>query len=604
MTIRTTMTALVACLVLAACTPAGDEPATDTTPADAQAQLDAIYHEFDEEFLALNPLFATFRGDNRFNDQWGPGSLSDEYGEAMRDLNERYLARLLEVDPDVLEAQDRSNYEIFKLNRENAIERDNRGFNDFENLTPVSQFGSTASFVAMLGSGSVGQPFNTPEDYDNWVSRVAGFTNNVDLTIEKLREGVELGVVQPRILMEKSLPQLAAHIVDDVESSAFWQPIANMPEAFSDEDRKRITEQYRSLILNDLVPLYSRLHDYIQNEYLPHTRETIGQSDVPGGSEYYQFMVSETTTTGMTAEEIHEIGKAEATRLYAEMEAIRDEVGFDGDMQEFFEYLRTDPKFFYDDPQDLLDGYEDLRGTINAALPVLFETLPVSDYVLKEVEEFRAQSMAAAQYFPASVDGTRPGIFYVNTFELGSRPKYVMEALSLHEANPGHHFQVALAQELEEMPAFRRFSFFTAYIEGWGLYAESLGEELGLYKDPYQKFGSLFFDIWRANRLVVDTGMHALGWSRQDAIDWMLSNSPMTEVDVIAEVERYIAIPSQALAYKIGQLKIRELRTRAEETLGEDFDVRRFHTQILMTGALPLSVLEDKLDRWVAAGGQ
>ena len=351
------------------------------------------------------------------------------------------------------------------------------------------------------------------------------------------------------------------------------------------------------------MPAYAKLHDYIENEYMPHARESIGQSAVPGGDEYYTFVVNETTTTGLTPEEIHEIGKREAARIYAEMERIAASVGFEGDMDGFFEHLRSDPQFFYDNEQDLLDGYEALRAKIDPELDRLFEVQPKTDYILKPVEEFRARSMAAAQYFPGSEDGSRPGIFYVNTYDLGSRPKYTMEALSVHEASPGHHFQVSLALELEDMPAFRRNSFYTAYVEGWGLYAESLGPELGLYTDPYQYFGWLFFDIWRANRLVVDTGMHALGWSREDAIEWMLGNSPMSEVDVVAEVERYIAIPSQALAYKIGQLKIRELRTRAEQALGDDFDVRRFHTQVLMTGALPLSVLEDKIDRWIAGGG-
>ena len=600
-TIRNALLIFVFALALTACSRAGDD---GEASLNTEATLDALYHEFDEEFLKLNPIFATFRGDNRFNDQWFPHDpLSDEYAAAMRDLNERYLEKILAIDPAELSDQDRSNYEIFKLERQNAIERDARGFNQFESLTPVSQFGSVPNFVAMLGSGAVLQPFNTVEDYDNWVQRARGFSEHVDLSIEKMREGVELGVVQPRILMEKSLPQLAAQIVDDPEQSVFWQPVANMPDTFGDAERERIEAEYRRLIGDVLVPAYAKLHDYIENEYMPHARESIGQSAVPGGDEYYTFVVNETTTTGLTPEEIHEIGKREAARIYAEMERIAASVGFEGDMDGFFEHLRSDPQFFYDNEQDLLDGYEALRAKIDPELDRLFEVQPKTDYILKPVEEFRARSMAAAQYFPGSEDGSRPGIFYVNTYDLGSRPKYTMEALSVHEASPGHHFQVSLALELEDMPAFRRNSFYTAYVEGWGLYAESLGPELGLYTDPYQYFGWLFFDIWRANRLVVDTGMHALGWSREDAIEWMLGNSPMSEVDVVAEVERYIAIPSQALAYKIGQLKIRELRTRAEQALGDDFDVRRFHTQVLMTGALPLSVLEDKIDRWIAGGG-
>jgi uncharacterized protein (DUF885 family) len=453
--------------------------------------------------------------------------------------------------------------------------------------------------VVMLGSGAVAQPFKTPEDYDKWIARSSGFLRNVDLSITRMREGVELGIVQPRILMEKTLPQLAAQVVDDPEESDFWGPIERMPETFSDADRERITAAYREHIMNVLSPAYAKLHDYVADQYLQNTRETIGQQDLPGGEDYYAFMVRESTTTDYTPQEVHDIGKREAQRIFAEMEKVKDEVGFDGDMQEFFVHLRTDPKFFFDTEQDILDAYDDLRETINPTLDKSFDVKAKADYVVMPVEAFRAESMAAAQYFMGTPDGSRPGIFYVNTYDLPSRPNYVMEALSLHEASPGHHFQISIAQEMQDLPAFRRFGGYTAYIEGWGLYAESLGKELGLYTDPMQYLGALYFDIWRANRLVVDTGMHAMGWTREDAINWMQGNSPITDVDVVAEVERYIAIPSQALAYKVGQLKIRELRTRAEEILGDAFDVREFHNEILTSGSLPLFVLESKIDRWI-----
>jgi uncharacterized protein (DUF885 family) len=546
-------------------------------------------------------MSATFRGDSRYNDQWGPyDRLSDEYAAASYDLSQRYLARLVTIDPSSLNELDRLNYDIFQLDRENAIERDDLGFNEFQSLTPVSQFFSVPNFLVMLGSGATAQPFKTPQDYDNWIARSSGFVEHVDLSISKMREGVELGVVRPRILMEKALPQLAAQVVDTPEQSDFWAPVTNMPETFSDEDRDRITAEYREHISNVLMPAYAKLHDYIKDEYLQNTRETIGQGDVPGGADYYAFIVRESTTTDYTPEEIHEIGKREAKRIFAEMERVKDEVGFEGDMQAFFEHLRSDPRYYFDNEKDIIDAYDELRKTINPTLDMSFDVKAKADYVVKPVEAFRAESMAAAQYFMGTPDGSRPGIFYVNTYDLPSRPNYVMEALSLHEASPGHHFQISIAQEVEGLPAFRKFGGYTAYVEGWGLYAESLGKELGLYTDPLQYFGMLYFDIWRANRLVVDTGMHALGWTRQDAIDWMQGNSPITDVDVIAEVERYIAIPSQALSYKIGQLKIRELRNRAEEALGDRFDVREFHNQILTTGALPLIVLEAKIDRWIA----
>ena len=588
----------VTALGLAACERAS-EPAEELI-VDAAAQLAELYHEYDEEVLALNPLFATFRGDNRFNDQWFPHDpLSDEYAAAALDIQKRYLARLLEIDASGLAVQYRLNYDIFKLDAEDAIERHDLGYDEFESLTPVSQFFSVPNFLVMLGSGATAQPFKTPEDYDNWISRSTGFVNHVDLSITKMREGVELGVVQPRILMEKALPQLAAQVVADPEQSDFWQPVANMPDSFADEERARITAAYRDHISNVLSPAYSKLHDYIRDDYLPNARETIGQSDLPGGADHYAFMVRETTTTDYTPEEIHEIGKREAERIFSEMQRVKDEVGFEGDMQAFFEHLRTDPKYFFETEEAIIGAYDALRTKINPTLDKSFDVKPSADYVVKPVEAFRAKSMAAAQYFTGTPDGSRPGIFYVNTYDLPSRPNYVMEALSLHEASPGHHFQLSLAQEMEDLPPFRKFGGYTAFSEGWGLYAESLGKELGLYTDPLQYFGMLYFDIWRANRLVVDTGMHAMGWSREDAIAWMTSNSPITEVDVVAEVERYIAIPSQALAYKIGQLKIRELRTRAEEALGDAFDVREFHNQVLTTGALPLFVLEAKIDRWI-----
>jgi uncharacterized protein (DUF885 family) len=592
------LSVLATALVLAACEKA-PEPAAPA--ADIVAELNQLYHEYDEEMLVLNPINATFRGDHRFNDTFGPYDwLSDEYAEASYDLNKRYLARLQGYDPESLTGQDRLNYEIFQFDRRNAIERREQGYNDYENLTPVSQFFSVATILPMLGSGSVGQPFETPQHYDDWIKRSSAFVGNADLSITKMREGVELGVVQPRVLMEKTLPQLQAQMVESPEQSAFYGPIARMPESFSDEDRERLTAAYEDHIMNTLVPAYAKLHDYIANEYMQHTRETVGQADSPGGKDYYAFRVRESTTTNYTPEEIHEIGKREAERIYAEMEGVRDEVGFEGTMAEFFEFLRNDPQFHFETEEEILQAYDDLRNDIDPKLPKLFGKLAEAPYIIKAVEPFRAESMAAAQYFPGTPDGSRPGIFYVNTYDLPARPKWFMEALSIHEANPGHHFQISVAQEVEDLPAFRRFGGYTAYNEGWGLYAESLGKELGMYTDPLQYFGSLFGDIWRANRLVVDTGMHALGWSREEAIEYMAANSPITDTDVVAEVERYIAMPSQALAYKIGQLKIRELRNKAEEALGDKFDVRAYHDLVLTNGALPLFVLEAEVDRWIA----
>ncbi len=569
---------------------------------NSSERLNAMFAEYDEEFLELNPISATFRGDHRYNDRF-VNPLTDEYGAQMRSLQERYLERLGEFDPETLGPQDRLSYDIFKLQRENTLEGYTEGYFDLRTLMPVNQMFGFHTFLPLLGSGGNAQPFNTVDDYENWISRSAGYTQWTDSAIAKLRAGIEAGVVQPRLIMERVMPQLEAHIVDDVEESVFWRPITNMPEDIAAEDRERLVAAYRDHIQSVLIPAYRKMRDFVRDEYMPHTRDTVGLSHIPGGAELYAYNVRTITTTDLTPAQIHEIGKREAEKLLAEMERVRNEVGFDGDMQAFFEYLRTDPELFFDRDEDLLAGYEVLREEINAALDQIFDVMPKADYVVRPVEPFRAPQMAAGQYFPAAPDGSRPGIFYVNTYKLDSRPKYNMTALSLHEASPGHHFQISIAQEIEELPAFRRFGGFTAYVEGWALYAESLGRELGLYTDPYQYFGALYFDIWRANRLVVDTGMHALGWTRQQAIDWMMSNSPMTEQDVVAEVDRYIVIPGQALAYKIGQLKIRELRTRAETALGDDFDVRKFHNVVLTAGAVPLSVLESRVDRWIESEG-
>jgi uncharacterized protein (DUF885 family) len=577
--------------------PGGQHP--DQNPSE---RLNAMFAEYDEEFLELNPISATFRGDHRYDDRF-VNSLTDEYAAQMQSLQKRYLERLGEFNPETLGPQDRLSYDIFKLQRKNTLEGFTDGYFDLRNMMPVNQFFGFHNFLALLGSGANAQPFATAKDYDNWLARSAGYVEWTDSAIAKMREGIEAGIVQPRLIMEKVIPQLEAHLITDVEESVFWRPITNMPEEIAAEDRERLTAAYRDHIRTVLIPAYRKMRDFVRDEYLPHTRDTVGLSHIPGGAELYAYNARTITTTDLTPAQIHEIGKREAEKLFAEMERVRDEVGFDGDMQAFFEYLRTDPELFFDREEDLLAGYEVLRGEINAALDRIFDVMPKADYVVRPVEPFRAPQMAAAQYFRAAPDGSRPGIFYVNTFKLDSRPKYNMEALALHEASPGHHFQISIAQEIEALPAFRRFGGFTAYVEGWALYAESLGRELGLYTDPYQYFGALYFDIWRANRLVVDTGMHALGWTRQQAIDWMMSNSPMTEQDVVAEVDRYIVIPGQALAYKIGQLKIRELRTRAETELGDDFDVRRFHNVVLTAGAVPLSVLESRVARWIESEG-
>lgn len=575
-------------------TAAAEATAVNVVTKPAAERLLTLVDQYFEDNLELNPVTATFIGDHRYDDRLA-NSIGPEHRAADLAMERRYLAALGEIDPAELEGQNLLTYEVFRLGREEAIE----GFEFPGHLLPVNQMFSIPSLVAMLGSGRSAQPFATVADYDNFLGRIDGFVVWVDQAIMNMREGVEKGVVQPCVIMEKVLPQLAAQVVDDVEQSLFWGPVGRMPDGFSEDERARLTESYGLAVTNKIIPAYRRLHDYIRDEYMAHCRDTVAWSALPDGARWYQYRARVSTTTTMSAREIHELGLAEVARIRAEMEQVRDEVGFEGDLAAFFAFLKNDDAFYYDDADQLLDGYRELKQRIDALLPALFSDFPKADYEIREVEAFRAQSSAGASYQRPAPDGSRPGIFYVNTHNLRAQPIYGMETLSLHEASPGHHFQISIQQELTDLPRFRRFGGYTAYVEGWALYAESLGRELGLFTDPYQYYGKLNDEMLRAMRLVVDTGLHTEGWTREQAIAYMLENSSLAESDVVAEVERYIAIPGQALSYKIGQLRILELRARAESKLGDKFDVKDFHSMVLRGGALPMAVLEARTDRWI-----
>lgn len=582
-----------AALFIAGCTPEPDrvEPA-----ADPAAELHELFEAYFEENLELNPLGATFIGDHRYNDRFA-NSIGPEHRAADLAFERRFLAAIEAIDPAALDGQDRLSYEIFRRGRERSIEGHGYPFH----LMPLNQFYSMPNFFVQLGSGSSAQPFKTVDDYDNFLSRVDGFLVWMDQAQVNFREGIERGIVLPRILVERSLPQLEAHVVDDPEQSLFWRPVANMPEDIAGEDRERLTEAYRATITTKLVPAYREMHAFLRDEYLPHARDTVGLNALPGGEAWYAFLVRGSTTTDLSPAEIHEIGLAEVERIHGGIRTVMAEVGFEGTLDEFFRFTESDPQFFYDAGEELIQGYRDLQAVVDPLLPKLFEIFPKANYEVRAVEPFRERSAAGGSYMRAAPDGSRPGVFYANTYDIKSRPIWAMESLSLHEAAPGHHFQISIQQELEGLPRFRRFGGYTAYSEGWGLYAESLGKELGVYTDPYQYYGALAAELWRAIRLVVDTGYHHHGWTRQQVLDYMTANSAAPEARAVSEAERYIAIPGQALAYKIGQLKIQQLRERAEQALGDDFDVRKFHTAVLEDGALPLDVLEDKIDRWIEA---
>ncbi len=563
---------------------------------EAPQELAEMYREFFEENLKLNPIQATAIGDLRYNDQL-PNVLGAEFRARQREFNQRWLERIRAVSRDELIGQDRLSYDIFIYNREQALE----GMRYPSWQIPLNQFFSFPNFVATMGSGRSIQPFKTVKQYEDWLARMDRIVVVWDQAIGNMREGIAAGVVQPRAIMEKVLPQLAAHVVDDVEESIFLGPVKSFPDEFSAEVKARLSEAYRAAARDKMIPAYRRLYDYVRDEYIPACRETVGWSALPGGGDWYNYRIKTFTTTDLTADEIHAFGLAEVARIRAEMERVMEQVGFEGDLHEFFTHLETDERFYYTDAEALLQGYRDLQARVDALLPKLFDVAPKANYEVRAVEAFRAESSAGASYQPGTPDGSRPGVFYVNTFNLKGQPKYGMETLSIHEASPGHHFQISIQQEIEDLPAFRRFGGYSAFSEGWALYAESLGKELGLFTDPYQYYGRLSDEMLRAMRLVVDTGLHAKGWSRERAIAYMQDNSSMAESDVVSEVERYIAIPGQALAYKVGQRVISNLRAEAEAALGEDFDVRAFHRQVLIDGAMPLDVLARKIREWIEA---
>jgi uncharacterized protein (DUF885 family) len=580
-------------------------PVTISPPSSVVAgqQLNELVESYFEAYLKLNPVAATFIGDHRYDDRMPPA----DYRQQTKATEQRFLDQLARVDRASLAPKDELNYEVFQYGRRIALE--NLAFPS--DLLPLDQFNNPASFFAQLGSGLTVQPFVTVKDYDNFAARMQQFPAWADGAIAAMREGVKRGVVQPRVVVLKTIPQLAELVAKTAEDSVFWQPIRNLSESIPAAERQRITDRYRDLIVGAVIPAYRRLADFTRNEYLPAARETIGLSALPDGARWYACLARSYTTTDTPVEEIHQTGLREVARLDAEVLKVMARIGFKGDVKALADSMRRNRRFYFSKPEQLLDAYRAQLARVSAAAPKLFTLMPKAPIQVRPVESFREQSAASAEYYQPSADGTRPGAFYVNTYDLPARPSYEIETIFLHEAIPGHHFQIALAIENPDLPRFRRFGsddafsglpdISTAYVEGWGLYAESLGEELGLYTDPYQKLGNLFAESWRAARLVVDTGIHAKGWSRDQAIDFMLAHTAAGRTDVVAEIERYIAWPGQALAYKTGQMKIRELRERASQQLGARFDVREFHAEVLADGALPLAVLEAKIDRWIKA---
>ncbi len=563
-------------------------------------RLDRLVDAYFEEILKLNPLIATYIGDPRYNDRLA-NSISPDYVRASTVLHTRYLTAARALDNTRLSPSSQLTRAIFERECVETL----AGAEFPSHLLPIDQIGGMPATFAELGAGENAQPFATVRDYENFLARSRDFSQWVDQAIVNMRAGMKQGYVQPRVAMEKVLPQLQAMLVDDFTQSLFYKPIQKFPKEFSAADRSRLAKAYADAIQRRIIPTYRKLHDFIRDEYLRKTRSTVSWTALPKGDAWYQYLSRNYTTTDLTAADIHRIGLSEVARIRTEMSKVQAKLKIPGELKDFFKALDADSSQYYATGPELLAAHRAIKAKIDAQLKTLFGDFPKADYEIREVEAFRAQSSAGAFYQQPSADGSRPGIFYVNTYNLKAQPKFGMTTLSLHEASPGHHFQISIQQEITGMPRFRRFLVgYTAFVEGWALYGESLGTEMKLFDDPYQYFGHLNDEQLRAMRLVVDTGLHTMNWTREQAIAYMLDNSYMAPSDAEAEVERYIVTPGQALGYKIGQLKIRELRTRAEHSLGSKFDLKQFHSQVLRDGALPMDVLEAKINRWIAAQKQ
>ncbi|RDY60894.1 DUF885 domain-containing protein [Flagellimonas nanhaiensis] len=572
-----------------------ESPKQEAIP-EPNAEFAALLDSYYEDGLKLNPISATMAGDNRYNDQF-PNFLSDEYAAQLKAHFEGYKTKLAEFPDESLMESEKMSKAILEWQCDiNLAEFDYNA-----NLTPIDQMWSPNLFMGQLASGSSAQPFNTVEDYQKWMKRVDGYLEWLSSTEDKMRVGMEKGHVLPKSLTIKVLPQLESLTTDDLDQHLFYTPIKNLPDSFSEEEKLELSTAYEQMVKDKVIPTYQKLHAFMAGEYSEAGRESSGIQGEPNGDAYYAHQIKKYTTTNMTAAEIHELGLSEVARIRSEMEKIKEQVGFEGDLKAFFDFVRSNKELMpYTDAQQVVDNFNQIHEQMKPQLELLFDMKPKTPFEVRRTEAFREKS-ASAEYNPGSLDGTRPGIFYVPIPDVTGYNVYSDESLFLHEAIPGHHYQISLTQENEALPKFRKTLWYSGYGEGWALYTESLGMELGLYTDPYQLFGMLGAEMHRAVRLVVDTGLHSKGWTREQAIQYSLDNEAESEASIISEIERYMANPGQALSYKIGQLKIRELRKKAEDTLGDKFDIRQFHNQVLETGCIPLALLENKINNWIEA---
>jgi len=560
------------------------------------AQLNRIYDEYWDASMRLNPLQATFQGDARHNDQL-PNILSAAYRQQSHDFTVEWLGKVEKIGADGLTGQDLLSYEIFVRDARMSLAAEKYP----SWMLPVSQYYNLGSIMAILGSGSGAQPFNTVADYDSWSKRSLGIAPLFDQAVANMRDGMKAGVVQPRDLMEKVLPQLDAVIKPTAEESIFWAPVRNMPEDFPEADKARISAEYKRMIEYRIMPAYRALRGFIATEYLPATRTSDGLGALPNGQAWYTQNIVQSTAATLDARQIHAVAEQRVASLQAQIAATLKDNKIRGSQQKVLRNMRTDRSFQYANSEALLTRYKQLQAQVGSRLPALLGTLPKAPLEVRAVEPERAASASAVAYQPPLPDGMRPGILYVNTTNLPSRRRWAAPMQFLHEGIPGHHVQLGLQQELDKLPRFRRLGGDIAFIEGWGLYAESLGEQLGVYQDPYERIGYLQAALTRAARMAADTGVHAQGWSKRQAVDYLVKTADMPTEDATAEVERFMALPGQTLPNGLGELKMVELRDRAKAALGPRFDLRRFHEEILRDGSMPLDILDAKMTRWIAA---
>ena len=559
-------------------------------------EIAQVFENYYQESLKLYPLQATSQGDLRYND-FLPNDLSDEFRTREKEFYTFYKSQLNNFPDQILNENDLLSKKVLLWECDLSLKR--LTFN--EQYTPINQMWTLQLTIGQYAAGLSAQPFKTVKDYNNWLKRINDYLIWLETAEERMKQGIKNGIVLPKSLIKKVIPQLKTILNPDLNQNLFFSPARQFPESFSDKDKSILTEKYTEMVLNKIIPAYKKISDFMSEQYLDAGRSSSGISAFEDGLDYYNYSIKLYTTTELTADEIHNIGLKEVAKISSEMEKIKTKVGFNGDLKSFFNHVRElDELIPFNEPQEVIDNFNKIHEKMTPQVNKLFGLQPKTPFEVRRTESFREAS-ASAEYNPGSLDGTRPGIFYVPIPNIKEYNYFSDEDLFLHEAIPGHHYQISLQQENTSLPSFRKSLWYSSYGEGWALYSESLGEELGLYDDPYQYFGMLSAEMHRAIRLVVDTGLHTKGWSREKAIQYSLDNEAESEAGITSEIERYMANPGQALSYKIGQLKIRELRSNAEQKLGDKFDIKLFHEKVLESGCIPLQLLEEKINKWVSS---